>query len=365
MADAELVQRAKTLLDRLSQNRRFTGSAAEATARELCKLELQSAGFECRDRPFEYSEWPGRWGPPLSAAAQAATIVIVARMAMERGPLSALLIGGALVAALFFVDAYVKRRWITGFPRLRGRSVNLEAKRGAPRVWLVAHLDSKSQTVPMLVRIAGWVALVAVMAVTLVTLLLSLVGLEVGIWSGLQIAAIVAALPGLVCFVRNDSTGAVDNGTGVTAVILAAQSAVAPHDLGVLITSGEELGLAGARVWALSAAADSQILNCDTVDDSGAWRCMYTGARPQSITRSATGVAERLGAQLRVGRLIPGILADNMAFADRGIPAVTLSRGTLATLARIHTRRDNSNAVTGKGAAEASVLLSALAKELT
>jgi len=44
--------------------------------------------------------------------------------------------------------------------------------------------------------------------------------------------------------------------------------------------------------------------------------------------------------------------------------AVTVSRGTLSTLARIHTRRDNSSALTGKGAAEASVLLSALAKEL-
>jgi hypothetical protein len=65
-----------------------------------------------------------------------------------------------------------------------------------------------------------------------------------------------------------------------------------------------------------------------------------------------------------MGSLIPGILADSMAFADLGIEAVTLSRGTLSTLARIHTRRDNSNALTAKGAAEASVLLSALAKEL-
>ena len=364
MVDAELVQRAKTLLDELCQNPRFTGTAEEAAARELCKRELQNAGFDCRQRPFEYSEWPGRWGPPLSAAVQVATIIIVARMAMERGPLSALLIGGALIAALFFVDAYAKRRWVTNSSRLRARSVNLEAKRGAPRVWLVAHLDSKSQTVPMLLRIAGSISLIAVMALALAMLLLSLVGVEVGLWPAVTVAAIVAALPGLVCLVRNDSPGAVDNASGVIAVMLASQSATAPRDLGVLITSGEELGLAGARVWALSARTDSQILNCDTVDDRGEWRCMYTSSKPQPIVRAAASVAKRLGAQLRVSRLIPGILADNMAFADRGIPAVTLSRGTLSTLARIHTRRDNSNALTGKGAAEASVLLSALAKEL-
>ena len=58
------------------------------------------------------------------------------------------------------------------------------------------------------------------------------------------------------------------------------------------------------------------------------------------------------------------IVRDNMPFGDRGIDAVTLSRGRLATLARIHTRRDTSTALTGKGAAEASALLSALAKEI-
>jgi hypothetical protein len=62
--------------------------------------------------------------------------------------------------------------------------------------------------------------------------------------------------------------------------------------------------------------------------------------------------------------MIPGILADSMAFADRGIEAVTLSRGGISTLARIHTRRDNIIALTGAGVAEASALLAALTKEL-
>jgi hypothetical protein len=68
--------------------------------------------------------------------------------------------------------------------------------------------------------------------------------------------------------------------------------------------------------------------------------------------------------KLAVGRLIPGILADSMAFADRGIESVTISRGTVSTLARIHTRRDNSNALGADGAADGGALLSALAKEL-
>jgi Zn-dependent M28 family amino/carboxypeptidase len=224
----------------------------------------------------------------------------------------------------------------------------------------------------MLIRIASSVALAAIIALSAVVLLVSLLGLNSAerLWPALEIAAVVAAVPSLFCFVRNKSDGAVDNASGVVAVLLAPESASAPSDLGILITSGEELGLAGARAWArVHAGRDSgdsgiTVLNCDTVDDAGDWRCMYTRPRPRRIAAAAESTATRLGIRLPMGSLIPGILADSMAFADLGIEAVTLSRGTLSTLARIHTRRDNSNALTAKGAAEASVLLSALAKEL-
>jgi len=62
-------------------------------------------------------------------------------------------------------------------------------------------------------------------------------------WPVLEIAVILAALPSIFCWVRNDSPGAVDNASGVGAVLLAAASASSARDLGVLITSAEELGL--------------------------------------------------------------------------------------------------------------------------
>jgi Zn-dependent M28 family amino/carboxypeptidase len=167
-----------------------------------------------------------------------------------------------------------------------------------------------------------------------------------------------------LCFVRNDSQGALDNATGVTATLIASRAGSIPGDLGVLITSGEELGLAGARAWAAGATPEMLVINCDTVDDVGRWRCMYSGAKPRRIGAAAAAVAGRLGLKLPIGRLIPGILADSMAFADRGIESVTLSRGTLSTLARIHTRRDTSSALGGRGVAEGAAILSALAKEL-
>jgi hypothetical protein len=376
MAPPELVQRARSLLTELARAPRFAGSSEESEARQLCKAELERAGFACRELPFEYSEWPGRWGPPIAAAFQAFTILTVAHMAVHHGALSALAVGALMLVALVFASTDVKRRWIARFPLGRARSTNLEARRGEPRVWLVAHLDSKSQTVPILLRIASSVVLAIVMALSLIVLLLSLVGVgfPVMIWHAIALVAVLGALPSMLCFVRNNSNGAVDNASGVVAALLASQSDAAPRDLGVVVTSGEELGLAGARAWALSALPLSvgqpspkpeiSILNCDTVDDAGQWRCMYTGKRPDRIMAAAETIAGALGVRVRAGRLIPGILADSMVFADRGLKAVTLGRGTLKTLARIHTRRDNSNTLTGNGAAEASAILSALAKEL-
>jgi hypothetical protein len=366
MADAELIQRAKTLLDQLAETPRFAGSPEEAKARATCRKELERAGFACRELPFEYSQWPGRWGPPVAAAIQAATILVVARTAIHQGPLAGLLVGAGMMIALTLASGDAKRRWTMDFPWQRARSVNLEARRGNPVVWLVAHIDSKSQTVPMLVRIASSVTLAIVTALVLIALLLSIVTVTGfrEVWPALGIAAVVGALPSMLCFVRNDSPGALDNASGVAAVLLASHSASSGQDLGVLITSGEELGLAGARAWAATAGPGILVINCDTLDDAGRWRCMYTGTRPARISGAAESSAEKLGLKLAIGRLIPGILADSMAFADRGIESVTISRGTISTLARIHTRRDNSTAIRGNGVADGSALLSSLAMEL-
>ena len=366
MADAELLSGAKTLLDELSQAPRFAGSSEEARARAKCREELERAGFSCRELPFEYSQWPGRWGPPIAAAIQAATILVVARTATHQGALAALVLGSALYIALMLASGDAKRRWTAQFPFQRATSVNLEARRGSPVVWLIAHIDSKSQTVPMLIRIASSVALAIVTVLAVVVLLLSLAdaSMVASVWPVLQISALVAVLPSILCFVRNDSHGALDNSSGVAAVLMASRKASTANDLGVLITSGEELGLAGARAWSAGATPGMLAINCDTVDDAGRWRCMYTGPRPRRVAAAAETIGRTLGLKLTIGPLIPGILADSIAFADRGIESVTVSRGTLSTLARIHTRRDTSTALTGRGVTEGAALLSALAKEL-
>jgi uncharacterized RmlC-like cupin family protein len=299
------------------------------------------------------------------AAVQAATILLVSRIANQRGALWALAFGSVIVVLLLTLSARAKRNWIQNLRLHRSTSTNLEAVRGVPRVWLCAHLDSKSQTVPMLVRIASAIALGCVTILAGLVVLFQLFAdapVRSG-WAIIDIAAVVCALPSVLCWVGNKSSGALDNASGVAAVMIAASLSTAPKDLGVVITSAEELGLAGARVWAQSADRNIKLINCDTVDDTGRFRCMHTGSRPAGLVSAIEVSAATLGLELTTGRLIPGILADSVAFSDLGIAAVTLSRGKLSTLAHIHTRRDTSSELTGRGVAEAAQLLAALTRE--
>jgi len=369
VATEQLRERCKALLEQIAAAPRFAGSSNERRARDLCRSQLRAAGFSCHERAFEYSRWPAMWGSPLASIAQLLGTLLLAWMATRRGAAAALLTVGAFLPVLWLASRWVRTHGTARLPWLSASATNLEAVRGEPGAWLVAHLDSKSQTIPMLWRIAGTVAASAVSAAAIIVALLQLAGVSsVGrLWASIAAAAVVAALPGMLCFVRNASSGAVDNASGVVAVVLAAEElSRASLPVGVLITSAEELGLAGARAWTSTRSGKpTMMINCDTVDDGGRWYCMYTGDRPAALVAAVNATALRLGVDLTTRPLLPGILADSVAFADAGLESVTISRGNLRTLARIHTRGDNSALMTAAGAADASLFLTALVTEIS
>ena len=189
-----------------------------------------------REVPFTYAAWPGRWGTPAAGIAWIATALIAGR-----SPAASLtvLMGGALIIAL---SAWWLQR--EGVSKGKTPGVNLEARRGEPAIWLVAHLDSKSQPIPILVRAAAIVACI-ITWIALVTL--SALRVEGLAWQVATLAAVLAGLPVAISTVGAKSPGAVDNATGVSTVLLVAERVDRAVPLGVLITSAEELGLAGAR----------------------------------------------------------------------------------------------------------------------
>jgi hypothetical protein len=250
--------------------------------------------------------------------------------------------------------------------------VNLIAARGTPAVWLVAHSDSKSQTIPMLARIAavfvmfGAAALLgATLSVAAISGIVNSEAIDVGqLVAVLAIVGATAAIPFAFCFTGNRSDGAVDNASGLVSVLLAVRELEAHGDVGVIVTSAEEFALAGARAHVESSKSRAIVLNCDTIDDRGSFLCMVHGRNRGHASGAVRRAAVRLGLPLRVRGTVPGILADGIAFADAGWDAVTLSRGNLSTLVRVHTSSDTRKQLDGSGIAQAARLLAATLQEL-
>lgn len=352
---------------------RFTGGEQEAEARAICAEHLEESGLRIEHQKFDFSEFPGRFAVPVIGLILGTVIVLTVRVFWNHGGAPRAL--GVLAAGAVIV--ILVSRWLTRFgtsrvPWLRSQSVNLIARRGNPSVWLVAHIDSKSQTIPMLARIASIVVAALAIVIMAASLVSSWVVTNKGDldWSQTEwflvstVAALFAAIPLVVCLTSNRSPGAVDNASGVISVLLAARVLSARPDVGVVITSGEELGLAGARAFVASHAARAIALNCDTIDDDGEFRCMASGTRGLLVA-AVSRAASRLALNVPIRALLPGILADSVAFADAGWESVTLSRGNLATLARVHTSSDTREKLNGTGIAKAAGLLAATVEELS
>jgi hypothetical protein len=352
----------------IGRSPRAAGSYGEGVAREYAMRVLRSEGFDVEIEPFDYSALPGRFGTPLGSALTLATVLTSEWLAVHqrapRAAAAAFAVGIVLLAVFarsMLGRGVLRMRW------LRASAENVVARRGRagrePRVWLVAHLDSKSQPVSSAFRVIGIALLATGVAVALAALGLTLSGVPARTlwWIG-TIAATIGAIPPLVSVVGNDSDGAVDNASGVAAVLLAASLLPRDCEVGVLLPSAEELGLAGARAFVANRKGMSGIaLNCDTVDDHGELTIMYRGRVPDSLVAKLKAASVRAP---RVRRMPIGLLTDSVAFTDAGWLALTVSRGSLATLRRVHSRRDSLAALQGDGIDEVATVLAHAAEAL-
>jgi hypothetical protein len=348
-------------LARLGGVSRSAGSAAAADARAYCDDVLRALGFTTTECAFEYSAFVGAYATPL-----AGLLIIPFAGALAFGPRtrSAALIAVFVLALVNVASSIVTRRGVLHFPFARRRGVNLEAVRGSeePSVWLVAHIDSKWQPVAMLARVSGVIATaIALTGLILIALMRAALPMT-ATWAFFALACL-GAVPLMLSYVGARNHGTVDNASGVAAVLEAAAAIPSSACVGVLITDAEELALAGARAWARSRPA-TVALNCDSVDDTGSLVVMYTGSRPARLVSLFEKAAASESQPLRVLRLIPGILTDHVALADAGWETVTLSRGDLRTLRRIHTSRDSLAHMSGTGIASAARVLARTATEL-
>ena len=330
-------------------------------ARAYCANVLTDLGFAVAERPFEYSKFAGAYATPLAGL----LVPLFAFGLLVLPTHSQMFVAGLFIAAAL---AGVMFRYLGGSSVLdlgafRARGVNLEAVRGnsEPVVWLIAHIDSKWQPVSMIVRVLG-VILSAVGLLVLAAFALAHASVVMG-RAGFVIAC-VGAVPLMLSYVGARNHGTLDNAGGVAAVLEAAAIVARNANVGILITDAEELALAGARAWSRS-RTPRIALNCDSVDDDGVLTAMHSSPGPRRLLEAMERASRAEGEPLRVIRLIPGILTDHVALAAAGWTTVTLSRGSIRTLQRIHTSRDTLAAMRGTGIAVAARVLATTAMELS
>jgi hypothetical protein len=348
----------------LARRPRPAGSASEHEARAYARRTLEQLDFAVHEERFEYSAFPGRYATPLGGALLSLSIVLASWRALTGSSVTAvaaILLLGIVVTTLF--ARWMLRRGVLDLPLMRGEGVNLAAVRGetVPRVWLVAHLDTKSQPIPSAVRIGGVALLVLALLFAIAGVLLTLAAVPSRtLWWVAIAAATVGTVPMLASVVGSRSDGAVDNASGVAAVLAAAALMGRDVACGVLLPSAEELGLAGARAWTRAHPA-SVALNCDGVDDDGELVIMYNGRVPAGVVSAVRAVSPRA---VQVRRMPLGLLTDSTALADAGWSAVTVSHGSFATLRRIHTTRDSLAFMVGSSVDGVSVILARAAEAL-
>lgn len=289
----------KALLDELASEPRAAGSAGDARVQKLCEQLLINAGFSVAREQFQF-------------------------------------------------------RTLSLFGLKRHSAGNIVATRGNPRIWLVAHSDTKSQLMPPAVRVIG-------AGMFLLGLALALLAFIVGISTDLEIPSygiiavlVIGAIPLFFNPIGNMSPGAVDNASGMAAVLLSTQALPNNLPLGVLITSAEERFMAGARNF-VRMHEPAIAINCDGLDDVGKLRCWYNRGQK----RFALSVAPEHAANVP-----PGILLDATVLAKHGWQVVTISKGSWSTLWRIHTRRDTADYLSGQSIEQAVSLITRIVLRL-
>ena len=347
---------------------RLVGTAAARDVAEEIRHRFEALGFRTRELPFTFSTLPGRYGLPAAGTVLTATAAAAAWLVAggRAGPAMGVLLLGLVLATLplAMLDAALRLPWG------RLETANMLFVRDRPRWIVMAHRDTKSQPLPTALRTAAIVlALVA--------------------WAGLAVLAISAwardgsAAPGAAVWIAagglavagtllalsptgNGSPGALDNASGLAALLAAAERT--PDDVAYLVTDGEELGLAGARAAADTLPRVAGIINVDGLDDRGPIRIAESRRWRHLSGAMATALlndARALGFDVVRRPLPPFVLVDHEPLARAGRPALTVLKGGWRSLLRVHRPADSPDRLDGTGAARVAAVLVTMLGGLT
>ena len=359
----------RAVLQRIARPR-LTGSEGAAAVTADVRDTLESFGYEVREQRFRFNPSFGRFA--LSAVGAVYAIGAFAAAAfLYGGSVYPALVVLLLVLAIAGVIGMFGRPLLDSATLGQREGTNLLAlPRSRPKYLVVAHRDSKSQPVPLSFRgpaigfgIVAWVAL----------FLIAIMSLAQPVGAGLTLfvgtAAFIAGLILVFCWVENHSPGALDNASGVVALLGLAAHEHEAGDVAFLVTDAEELGLVGARAIAGRLPAVVGAINMDGLDDEGGFWIVERFGWPRKrglaphLAAAMLRAADELGFEARRRDVPFGIMLDHIPLVQGGTPAITVLRGGLHSLRRVHRPDDDLDHLRGDGIAP-TIRLVARALEL-
>jgi hypothetical protein len=214
------------------------------------------------------------------------------------------------------------------------------AQNASSHLYLVAHYDSKSQRMPLVVRITLF--MLAIIA-GLILVVLTLFDVTTALYLPIGLLALAAVLPLLFLDVGNASPGAIDNASSVGLVLHLAELLAQRTDwqdklqITVLLPSAEEMTLMGSVAYVTAHETQLReqaqhgglyVLNFDGVGVDG--DLYYVGSSRQrqnsdriNLLTYAQAACAELNLPLKRFGFV-GALFDHIPFAQRGFDALSL-----------------------------------------
>lgn len=365
---------------------RLVGSGEEERVAQEVVDQLRAFGYNVAREPFQYTR---AFDQALAYEIGLALFLILLSLIWPIFKIPAGLVIMVLLIGTVLVNDLIQRRAVApdpnpvqpGSPFLRWgrlyRTANIVARAGhadsaredRPQLYLVAHYDSKSQRMPIVVR----VVLIGVLIVSLglfviTTLAMSDLTPFPAYMGGL---ALLAGAPLLLLDVGNESPGAIDNASGLGLVLHLAEILQSRPELleqvqiTILVTSAEEMATMGALYHVQRHLTELRhvrqrlaILNFDGVGVDGglAWSGRY------GMGVQLAKAARALKIRIRPFQM-PGLLFDHIPFVVFGLNAATLMTIGSATWA-VHTANDTVDKLSAAGFEQAGRVALRLIEQL-
>lgn len=369
---------------------RLVGSEGEKKAIEILLDELKKAGYEhiIREK-FKTSFYV--WFLARIAFIPLGVMMILIPILFITIPLLSLIFSLITLLILFkllsisdALEIKLSKKERKNF-ETENLHVKLEAKNAKATIIFLGHWDSKSQTMPVALRLVVYIiSFIGDLILLPLFIILSLIKLIMNFGFPvlniiLLVSSIILAIIGMLNIfnkTKNDSPGAKDNATAVGTVIELARyfrkNPLQNLNLIFLLTGSEELNLGGAKSYITSHRSEfdkehTYVVNMDSIGGDGAIKILTAyGIPPKPLSKELEKLfikaSENLVIEIKKVYIPTGAWADHAPFTKLGFKATTLASD--GGMKEMHTTKDDMSLVSKNGLKDCLLMCVEVAKEI-